>query len=70
MEAALAAIRERGYREAILWVLAGNHRAQAFYERRGWNRDGGDRPGEYPGVTFASAAERPREIRYRHRLDA
>ena len=65
MDAALEEIRERGYREAILWMLDGNARAAAFYERSGWTRDGGARPADYPGVTFPSAAERPREIRFR-----
>ena len=67
MDAALEAARERGFREAILWMLVGNARAQAFYERRGWARDGGERAGEYPGVTFADG-EAPREIRYRQAL--
>jgi len=32
----------RGFAVAVLWVLAGNTRAQNFYERDGWAR-GGDR---------------------------
>jgi GNAT superfamily N-acetyltransferase len=63
MESALDAVRDRGFPEAILWMLEGNDRAQAFYERGGWERDGGRRAAEYPGVVFKS--EPPREIRYR-----
>ena len=45
MQAAIEAARERGFREAILWMLEENRRAAAFYERRGWTRDGaGGRP--------------------------
>jgi GNAT superfamily N-acetyltransferase len=67
MVAAIDAIRERGYREAILWMLEGNGRAEAFYERSGWSRDGGRRAAEYPGLDFPEA-ERPFEIRFRHSL--
>jgi GNAT superfamily N-acetyltransferase len=65
MEAAIEAIRKRGYREAILWMLEGNRRAEGFYERRGWTRDGGRRPAEYPGMSFPAGAEIPLEIRFR-----
>jgi GNAT superfamily N-acetyltransferase len=67
MDAAIKAIRERGYREAILWMLEGNRRAEAFYERRGWTPDGGRRPAEYPGMDFG--AERPFEIRLRRSVE-
>ena len=30
----------RGHREAVLWVLAGNVRAQRFYAADGWTSDG------------------------------
>jgi GNAT superfamily N-acetyltransferase len=43
MEAAREALRERGFEEAILWVLDGNDRAGRFYEREGWTRDGARR---------------------------
>lgn len=66
MQAALDAMRERGYREAILWMLEGNERAQRFYDRRGWVRDGGRRAADYPGVAFDR--EPPIEIRFRRRL--
>jgi hypothetical protein len=60
-------MRERGYREAILWVVQGNDRAAAFYERNGWARDGVERAADYPGVTFAEGRE-PTEIRFRRGL--
>jgi len=47
IEAALAAMRERGYREAVLWMLAGNERARRFYERHRFARDGGRRRSQY-----------------------
>lgn len=31
---------DEGYRSAVLWVLATNERAQAFYRREGWFPDG------------------------------
>jgi GNAT superfamily N-acetyltransferase len=37
---ALAELRARGFKLAVLWVLAGNHRARRFYERFGWTADG------------------------------
>lgn len=40
---AVASLRDGGYRDAILWVLATNARAQRFYERAGWQRDGTER---------------------------
>jgi ribosomal protein S18 acetylase RimI-like enzyme len=69
-DAAIEVVRDRDCREAILWMLDGNRRAQAFYERHGWRRDGGARPAEgYPGLTSASEAEHPREVRYRRLLE-
>lgn len=35
----LARLRERGFREATLWVLDDNPRARRFYEREGWELD-------------------------------
>jgi GNAT superfamily N-acetyltransferase len=69
LDAAIEAMRERGYRESILWMLEGNRRAEAFYERRGWTPDGGRRPAEYPGLTYASEAERPLEVKLRRSLE-
>jgi GNAT superfamily N-acetyltransferase len=39
MREALAALRGRGFLEAILWVLEDNPRARRFYEREGWRLD-------------------------------
>ncbi len=33
-------MRSHRYREATLWVLEGNVRARAFYEKAGWRADG------------------------------
>ena len=41
--AALDALTSAGFDCAVLWVLAGNRRAVAFYEREGWRFDGGSR---------------------------
>jgi GNAT superfamily N-acetyltransferase len=62
MTACVAALRERGYANAILWVLADNPRARAFYEREGWTLDGGEKTDEFLGVAV-------RELRYRIRLE-
>jgi len=32
-----------GHREAVLWMLSGNSRAEMFYARDGWVKDGGQR---------------------------
>ena len=66
MTAAIEAMRERGFREAILWMLDGNARAAAFYQRTGWVPDGGRRPARY-GIDFGVQA--PVEIRFRRSLD-
>ena len=31
------------YSEVVLWTFAGNHRAIAFYERKGWRADGAEK---------------------------
>ena len=41
--AALDSLRERGCTEATLWSLAGNERANSFYERAGFTRDGAEK---------------------------
>jgi GNAT superfamily N-acetyltransferase len=51
-------LSRRGLREAILWVLAGNERADRFYQHDGWVPDGGQRTEALWGVTVE-------EIRYR-----
>ena len=53
-----AAIRELGFREAVLWVLADNPRARSFYERQGWYADGGEKTEDIGGVDLV-------EVRYR-----
>ncbi|SCG74300.1 L-amino acid N-acyltransferase YncA [Micromonospora echinaurantiaca] len=40
---ALTTMRERGWRRAALWVLAGNSHARRFYERGGWAPTGQER---------------------------
>jgi hypothetical protein len=69
MDAAIEAMRDRGYREASLWMLEGNRRAEAFYEKRGWTRDGGARRADYPGMAYAPEEERPLEARFRRSLE-
>lgn len=45
---AIEALRASGVVTARLWVLAENHRARRFYERRGWEPDGTTRDVPYP----------------------
>ncbi|MEV6812271.1 GNAT family N-acetyltransferase [Micromonospora sp. NPDC051296] len=40
---ALASMRARGWRRAVLWVLRDNARARRFYERGGWQPTGLER---------------------------
>jgi len=60
MDAALADLRERGYSEATVWSFADNDRANRFYERHGFTRDGAER-------TEEAWAHVP-EVRYRRSL--
>lgn len=46
------ALRADGHEIAYLWVLAGNHRAAAFYERHGWASDGGEKVDRRPGMVL------------------
>jgi GNAT superfamily N-acetyltransferase len=39
IEAAVQALRDAGYRRALLWTLERNGLARAFYERHGWTMD-------------------------------
>lgn len=41
LRAAVDALVADGFAEAVLWVVEGNARARAFYERWGWRPDGG-----------------------------
>jgi ribosomal protein S18 acetylase RimI-like enzyme len=60
MAAALDDLRERGYSVATVWSFADNERANAFYESRGFERDGAKRTEE----EWADALE----VRYRRSL--
>jgi ribosomal protein S18 acetylase RimI-like enzyme len=63
MAAALAALRQAGYREAVLWVLDSNDRARRFYLAAGWRADGGAKQVDLDGTGFPLS-----EVRYRHPL--
>jgi GNAT superfamily N-acetyltransferase len=58
MAVALAALRDVGYAEAILWVLGDNPRARRFYEREGWHDDGARKSDEFLGVQVEEARYR------------
>jgi GNAT superfamily N-acetyltransferase len=60
MAAALDSLRERGCTEATVWSFAANERANAFYEKAGFTRDGAERTEE--------AWAHLLEIRYRRSL--
>jgi RimJ/RimL family protein N-acetyltransferase len=60
MTAALDDLRERGYSEATVWSFADNERANRFYERHGFTRDGAERAEE----VWANILE----VRYRRSL--
>jgi ribosomal protein S18 acetylase RimI-like enzyme len=61
MRAAVEQFGADGYQEAVLWVLEDNPRARRFYEREGWEVDGGRKEDDFLGVRVA-------EVRYRLRL--
>jgi ribosomal protein S18 acetylase RimI-like enzyme len=61
MADALERLTRAGYPQAVLWVLADNLRARAFYEHLGWLADGARKMYEVGG-------ERHPEVRYRRRL--
>lgn len=50
IDAVEQALRAEGHEQAYLWVLDGNERASAFYERHGWHADGGTCTEERPGL--------------------
>lgn len=60
---AIADLRQRGYRVATLWVLAGNRRARRFYAAAGWAPDGTTRMEQWSGVELEG-------VRYRTDLAA
>jgi GNAT superfamily N-acetyltransferase len=47
---ARAQLGQKGFTQAVLWVLVGNDRAHRFYRRDGWRSDGGRRSEEVWGV--------------------
>jgi GNAT superfamily N-acetyltransferase len=61
ISAARAGLVDQGFRNAMLWVLAGNVRAERFYRMDGWLPDGARRRDEVWGVKVE-------EIRYRRAL--
>jgi GNAT superfamily N-acetyltransferase len=57
MEGVLDSLRERGYTEATVWSFTANERANAFYERLGFTRDGAEGPTDdtwarLPGIRY------------------
>ena len=60
LRATLHELREMGYESASLWSFAANDRANAFYERAGFERDGSERTEEVWGHAP--------EVRYRRDL--
>jgi GNAT superfamily N-acetyltransferase len=56
-------LSELGFRDALLWVLAGNVRAERFYQADGWAPDGQRRTDKVWGITVD-------EIRYQRILEA
>jgi GNAT superfamily N-acetyltransferase len=63
ISAARARLAERGCRNALLWVLAGNVRAERFYRADRWAPDGVLRTDSRRGVTL-------HEVRYQRTLEA
>ena len=61
--AARARLAEMGFRNALLWVLAGNDRAERFYRGDRWMPDGHRRSDDTRGVTL-------HEIRYQRALNS
>jgi GNAT superfamily N-acetyltransferase len=63
-------LASRGFHDAIFWVLAGNERAQRFYDRDGWRPDGSARADEIWGVRVSElryCRELPQATRWVHR---
>lgn len=62
IERAEESLRESGFAEALLWVLAGNERAERFYRAAGWEHDG-EKEDVFQGAEVT-------ELRYRKALRA
>lgn len=45
-------LADAGHTVAYLWVLNGNERASAFYERHGWQSDGGSKVETRPNLVL------------------
>jgi ribosomal protein S18 acetylase RimI-like enzyme len=45
-------LRQRGYGQAVLWVLGTNDRARRFYEAAGWRADGEQRTETWAGLSL------------------
>lgn len=60
LTAATERLRGLGYRSLVLWVLEDNDRARRFYERNGWEPDGGTKTEVFGGRPL-------RELRYTRR---
>jgi GNAT superfamily N-acetyltransferase len=63
ISAARARLTELGFRNALLWVLTGNVRAERFYRADQWAPDGVRRTDSRPGLTL-------HEVRYQRALEA
>ena len=61
VSAARARLLERGFQNALLWVLVGNQRADRFYRNDGWTPDGARKTDTLWGVTVE-------ELRYQRAL--
>jgi GNAT superfamily N-acetyltransferase len=61
IETARERMLKRGFRDALLWVLVGNTRAERFYRMDGWKTDGARRTATVWNVTVE-------EVRYRRSL--
>ncbi len=63
IERAVADLGQRGFTDAMLWVLRENRRARRFYEAAGWQTDGATKEEERPGGVL-------HEARYRRSLES